>query len=1096
MANSVMMNDAGAGGYGPEHHARMTIEIPDVSKKRPRDDAELAGGMTRRTAAFGVDRFAEVGALLGRRPRAPRAVPDPAPLPQLAGADGCDGDDDVVDDDYREPQFVFDNQLLTHKKAVIPNWPISQGDDDTAAPAAATGKSKKRSSSALQASQNDTQGASRSQSGSKSKAKGVFSDCDTVVASHFYDLRDDLAAMFEGKPQPKLLATVISEVNAAHESHICRVCPKGPKGPKTISAGCMHALRRHVLRAHLKLCIAVLIEAGVNKERADEYAAYLIEQDKGNQTSQTLTNTLQIKEPVITSCDLSTDEFAELHYFTHEGRGVPYAQIKRSLFAYNGRIGRITADTSEERISQIVIEISSKLRTKLLESLSGHNVSLAVDLGTIYHHYCSIVLFTKRRAIFWDMVRMKLNNTQCWSDQLEVMIVELSRLLYRRSCHIVSVVADNASPMHAAIRKATRNAGLEHLLGNRCAAHIVQLTALHVMNLEPFAWAVRLENQVFKSELSKMHLKEPIVLPPGISRPNSTRWNTHFDCLRSLLRCSGPMIAGKWIASSDIVPLEHVCDLLQPFADATNLLQSDKANVFTTLSAVAILIGHIKESAVRAGIKLTETALNDDGTVVNWEGFRELWEAAAPRDELDQAIMAALENPDEVDETMETLLERRQRLRAAAEPNVAADAAADPDFDDRFGPTDKKKGDIFDFGLYQDIRQPGFEQKWKKLYGGDATLKANFDEAAPLFHTHFARADFDDKTEAVLQQEDEGRKKRVEPTETDWIKIAWSYFHRQFYDKFCTDPVMLALCLQPTCDYSRLNGDIIAGLRRRLLESGAPLLCLCKGGALGTEDDIGTAKGLLAHDWSRWIRFSTQRSAACKAAERPITLKAYWNAPTHRFANPMLAALFDMLYEMPATEAACERAFSKMKLLVPKFRSCMKEGSVRANVLLFNNFEFVGQTLVLDDGFEEFENKTMTGLLPLGTEAVQHLLGYLVAVEHKNAGGVPAKNSLLFIATSATASRLEKPFAAQVVSYKSEKRKGPAGIVAVQTVQLRMVSIDDAGRIVPGEVVWHDWSDLLWTRLCTTLSQVNAIQQPGMAAGKGHQAKTRKPKAL
>jgi hypothetical protein len=359
------------------------------------------------------------------------------------------------------------------------------------------------------------------------------------------------------------------------------------------------------------------------------------------------------------------------------------------------------------------------------------------------------------------------------------------------------------------------------------------------------------------------------------------------------------MIENQFITGEEYILIKTVISLLKPLADATDLVQSDRANVFTTIAAVCLVMRHIENNAEKAGVVLGERTTNPDGSLVNWESFFSMW-VTEIEDPKDQEISVAFEN----DEAVETLLERRARRKqaeadmaaaavaAAASAAAASDAAPEPA---ALPAAEKPKPSRWGFDVYYEKHGSEFEKKWKALCGGDNVVEKDCT-------SHFARADLQEKALDIL-----GAKKgrRHVPKHDDWIKVAWSYFHRRFYDNFCTDPVMMALALQPACDYSDLNCDLRATLRHRLMLSGAPLIALWKRVPEGMEkEEVGTAAGAIAVDWANWVKQSPMR---IRTLGDKVTLFSYWNEPRNRELTPNLAILFDFLFEMPATEAACER---------------------------------------------------------------------------------------------------------------------------------------------------------------------------------------------
>jgi hypothetical protein len=277
-----------------------------------------------------------------------------------------------------------------------------------------------------------------------------------------------------------------------------------------------------------------------------------------------------------------------------------------------------------------------------------------------------------------------------------------------------------------------------------------------------------------------------------------------------------------------------------------------------------------------------------------------------------------------------------------------------------------------------------------------------------------------------------------------------------------------------------------------LVVSGAPLIALFKQVLEGSEkEELDTASGLIANDWSKWVKNSRARTVGSG-----VTVFAYWNDPRNRETYPYLATLFDFLVDIPSTEAACERAFSKLRMLIPKFRWNLSDTNVAAAAMFFNRFDFNAKNdIILDTGFDSSDPARQTK--SLSTAAVKHLLGYLLAVEHKNAGGFPDKNTLIQVTEHHPTSRVEKTFVARVTgnqrraTRREEKVNAKGAIeVAVRNVhqiELQLVTIVRGG-LVCEEPRFFDWTTLNWTRLCMSWAQVDAMPAAGVAPGKTRNA--------
>jgi hypothetical protein len=155
--------------------------------------------------------------------------------------------------------------------------------------------------------------------------------------------------------------------------------------------------------------------------------------------------------------------------------------------------------------------------------------------------------------------------------------------------------------------------------------------------------------------------------------------------------------------------------------------------------------------------------------------------------------------------------------------------------------------------------------------------------------------------------------------------------------------------------------------------------------------------------------------------------------------------------------------------------------------MFFNDFVWTAKGAIeLDPGFTVSDPQAQT--VSMTTDAVKHLTGYLLAVEHKHAGEFPDKNLFILVQNYHPQSRHEKPFVGKVTGlHRTVPRQDEATKrhVQVQQIELQLVTVDKKGQPALSDPRWFDWSTLNWSRLCMTWDSFDAKPAAGVPQGKG-----------
>lgn len=225
---------------------------------------------------------------------------------------------------------------------------------------------------------------------------------------------------------------------------------------------------------------------------------------------------------------------------------------------------------------------------------SNKYVTLALDGWTnvVQDKVTNIVLLCGGVAYYWKSITNKYAaDTSIWIfNELKAVLDELRQL----HISVVALVTDNAASMVNLRLWMQRD---YHLLSVPCAAHTIQLVVRDIMDLPAISCYTTVFDKVldaFKSKEQRLKLKQ--YTPYKLVSANDTRWNSQLlayermaavsDSMRLVAKLPSAtvhmqMTDDQWAALTDLV------HFLQPFRDATNVVQRDDATLMDVFRAFA-----------------------------------------------------------------------------------------------------------------------------------------------------------------------------------------------------------------------------------------------------------------------------------------------------------------------------------------------------------------------------------------------------------------------------------------------------------------------------------------------------------------------------
>ena len=272
-----------------------------------------------------------------------------------------------------------------------------------------------------------------------------------------------------------------------------------------------------------------------------------------------------------------------------------HEELVLTMMATEGIAGRLLDSPLYRQVTNSAMnrrafhEMLAQLRAKLYSAAvkSFPRATLALDIGTHKRRYVAFVLVARGRALFHSMTDVEAVGGSFTSSALRAVVDATLQALRADGVTVTGIVADNASNVQGICNvQDVPEASLEvdntdpvnfdnspdtfkALPGMiRCACHVLQLM---VKDLGEY-WTEEFEIAKGIAAVKKLSVSAC-----------ETRWNSKYNVI---------VAAVPFAQGDDKVLLDDAILLLEPFAIATDVLQSDAATVFTAMAVYESLEAH------------------------------------------------------------------------------------------------------------------------------------------------------------------------------------------------------------------------------------------------------------------------------------------------------------------------------------------------------------------------------------------------------------------------------------------------------------------------------------------------------------------------
>lgn len=322
---------------------------------------------------------------------------------------------------------------------------------------------------------------------------------------------------------------------------------------------------------------------------------------------------MSLKESIVSISNdnvwLAFAELFALHSIPH--RIIDSASFITALNCYrNASIGTPNRHQLRHTQAELAQQLRSDVVSRLRQYCRACPLSIAVDGWTNTRHdkVTNIICLCGGNAYYWcSIVNTHERNTAAW---LSEPIKQAMHNIKQQGVAIVALVADNES-----INGALYRLLLPHypfLILSPCAAHTIQLCVNKSFMLsgvkEVMSSMEALLSQFSSSKEYRQRLKRLQLAASEISdnsnrssrsqvlcliKPCDTRWSSHIACARRLIRLQpwiniiSPQPQLFWSSLSSLV------QFLQPFEQATDIIQSDSSTLYTVYQQFSILLKHV-----------------------------------------------------------------------------------------------------------------------------------------------------------------------------------------------------------------------------------------------------------------------------------------------------------------------------------------------------------------------------------------------------------------------------------------------------------------------------------------------------------------------
>ena len=222
--------------------------------------------------------------------------------------------------------------------------------------------------------------------------------------------------------------------------------------------------------------------------------------------------------------------------------------------------------------------------------------------GGVAFYCCSIVNVVDRNTATWLLKPM----------------IEVLHEIKREGLIFSALVADNEQvnkTLHRLLEPT-----FPFLVRSPCAAHLIQLCVNHALDIpaiQPIFVSMEELLRTFRSKEQRLKLRQVQMAANSdnsylcLIKPCDTRWSSHLAAARRLLklRTSVDMVLPQtpqfW---SD---LTEVIRFLEPFAAATDVVQSDRSTLYDFYTQFKTLIKHVKDTPVSSPFHIAKDSINN-----------------------------------------------------------------------------------------------------------------------------------------------------------------------------------------------------------------------------------------------------------------------------------------------------------------------------------------------------------------------------------------------------------------------------------------------------------------------------------------------------
>lgn len=270
---------------------------------------------------------------------------------------------------------------------------------------------------------------------------------------------------------------------------------------------------------------------------------------------------------------------------------IPLHRTEDELFRSVHPTAPATAVTLRTRI----LDHAKRRQDECLKGLNGKTCTIAIDGGTIWNKYLSIVCLVYGRApLVVGCVHCKESMTTEWTLEQIARTVKILKDYNVTSC---GIVADNASNMQSAL-------GRCGLLQQRCLAHTIQLAVNDCFGIEPFC--------------SSWETTKTIMKDNKLAEPPLTRWSGKYFMMTEVTNLEKEYTVT--VAQTEYAKLLPAAYALRPFWQATQRVQGMKATMLTAAAVIYSLSSlggrDTYQRALNAATKKRMDMLLTDGVLI------------------------------------------------------------------------------------------------------------------------------------------------------------------------------------------------------------------------------------------------------------------------------------------------------------------------------------------------------------------------------------------------------------------------------------------------------------------------------------------------